>query len=77
VSYQKAQRVVEAIETGNRNTTSLSLHSPDDLPDDTILIQALKRGLIDPQAIMTKPDERKVAAGKVIPIERARKRHRA
>ena len=68
VSYQKAQRVVEAIETGNRNTMGISLHSPDDLPDDTILYQALKRGLIDPQAIMTKTDERKVAAGKVIPI---------
>lgn len=46
------------------------LHSPDDIPDDTILIIALKRGLIDPEAIMPKPDERKVAAGggKVIPI---------
>jgi len=75
VSYQKAQRVVEAIETGNRNTIGISLHSPDDIPDDTILIQALKRGLIDPQAIMLQPDERKRAtgSGKVIPITVRRK----
>ena len=77
VSYQKAQRVVESIATGNRNRTCLSLHSPDDIPDDTILIQAIKRGLINPQAIMTQPDERKRATGKVIPIERARRRHTA
>jgi len=49
---------------------SLSLHSPDDIPDDTILIQALKRGLIDPEAIVQRQEERNVAAGnsKVIPI---------
>ena len=73
VSYQKAQWVVSAIETGNRNTISLSLHSPDDIPDDTILYQALKRGLIEPSAIMPKPDERNRTAEKVIPIASRRK----
>ncbi len=69
VSYQKAQRASEEIAvTGQTDKRSLLYHSPDDLPDDTILIQALKRGLIDPKAIMPKPDERKIAAGKVIPI---------
>jgi len=74
ISYQKLQRAVEMIEV-ERHRRPLLYHSPDDLPDDTILIQALKRGLIDPQAIMPKPDEQKRATGKVIPISQARGTH--
>ncbi len=51
----------------------LLYHPPDDLPDDTILIQALKRGLIDQQAIMTQTEERNREKGKVIPISVRRK----
>ena len=52
VSYQKAQRASEAIETSQRNTTGLLLHSIDDIPDDSLLVEAIKRGLIDPDAII-------------------------
>ena len=75
MSYQKLQRASEQIAvTGEVNKTTLLYHSP----DDTILIQAIKRGLIDPEAIVQRQDERNVAAGdKVIPIERARRHHTA
>jgi site-specific recombinase XerD len=68
VSYQKLQRASDTIAVLQVNRTTLLYHSPDDLPDDTILIQALKRGLIEPEAIMPQPEERKRATGKVIPI---------
>jgi len=44
VSYQKAQRVVEAIETGNRNTSYLLLHSPDDISTDALVMELGRRG---------------------------------
>jgi len=77
ISYAKLQRTVTAIEVGNYNTIAVLLHSPDDIPDDTILIQALKRGLIFPEAIVQRQDVRIWATGKVIPIGHARKRHTA
>ncbi len=74
VSYQKMQQAVEMIETRECNRTPLLYHSPSDIPDDTILIQALKRGLIDPEALIQEQPQRDA---KIIPIDLARRAARA
>lgn len=68
ISYQKLQRAVAMIETrrvGNGN--DVSYHSPDEIPDDTILIQALKRGLIDPFAIRREPTTEREQGSLLVP----------
>lgn len=65
ISYEKMQRAVETIETSERNRSPVLYHSPDEIPDDTILIQAIKRGLIDSSAIIHR---QAVNDDKVIPI---------
>jgi site-specific recombinase XerD len=72
VSYQKLQRASDTIAVRQVNKRSLLYHSPDDLPDDTILIQAIKRGLIHPEAIQRNERNVPYGEGKIIPIERAR-----
>jgi hypothetical protein len=76
VSYQKAQRVVEAIETGNRNTTRLLLHSLSEVPTETLVLELQRRGYDVTLATVQRaskspldPDE------KIIHLERARQAH--
>jgi site-specific recombinase XerD len=80
VSYRKMQDIVEQMETtAECNKTHKPLHwqkmpAVEELPDDTILIQAIKRGLIDPKAI-TQGDCKITANddGKIIPMALPRK----
>ncbi len=77
VSYQKLQRASDTIAVSAEvNKTHLLYHSPDDLPDDTILLQAIKRGLISPETIRQIPT-RDREDGKIISLERARIAHKA
>ena len=74
ISYEKMVQAVETIETSQRNRTLILYHSADEIPDDTILLQALKRGLIDPKAIvpgLAQSDD------KIIPIDLAIRAARA
>jgi len=84
VSYQKAQWVVEAIETGNRNTSSLSLHSTAQIDTDSLIVELMRRGfdassLIDQigpqQKACLDVGEVATAGAKVIPISTARRTH--
>lgn len=83
ISYQKLQRAVELIEVGQGNRIALSYHSPDEIPDDTLLLEAIKRGLIEPSAIIPWQESRHGtrapvkpavnARGKVVSIENVRR----
>ncbi len=84
VSYRKMQDIVEQMETAVQcNRLRVLLHSaktPQDavesIPDDTILIQAIKRGLITPEAIVenqAKTQSTVSESDKVIPIQSRRK----
>jgi hypothetical protein len=77
VSYQKLQRASEEIAVNQVNKRTLLYHSADDLPDDTILLQAIKRGLIDKEAMIHSQLERNGTSsdGKIIPLQRARFAH--
>jgi site-specific recombinase XerD len=72
VSYQKAQWVVEAIETSNRNRTGVLLHSPDKIPTDALLAELQRRGVdvsITTQMRTQRQGESSVTADdKVIPM---------
>lgn len=72
ISYQKMQRAVSLIETtSEHNRMPLLYHSLSEIPDDTILIQALKRGLVPPEAVIPRQQQ---SDDKVIPIDFARRR---
>lgn len=72
VSYQKLQRASDQIAVLKVNKTTLLYHSLSEIPDDTILIIALKRGLIAPEAIVCEPAQ---SDNKIIPIQKARRAH--
>lgn len=77
VSYQKAQRVVEAIETGNRNQRSLLLHSPlAESETDALVMELTRRGYHVTLATRQHATSTPVALDeKIIPLERARIAH--
>jgi len=76
-SYNKAQRVVEAIETANRNSWRVLLHSPYQLHTDSLIVELQRRGY-DATAIVAQMQPRQTGAtddAKVVPISQARRAH--
>jgi len=72
MSYQKLQEAVEVIET-QRNTMGKTYHSQH-LPDDTLLLEAIKRGLIKPSALTDEQTRQQFNVDeKVIPIQSKRR----
>ena len=77
ISYSKLQRTVSAIEVVNYNRTTVLLHSTNEIPTDSLIVELQRRGsdarsLIDQlqprQKIMT-------SSAKVIPIRTAFRTH--
>jgi integrase/recombinase XerD len=77
VSYQKAQRVVESIATGNRNQSGILLHSSlAESPTDTLVLELARRGYDVTLATRPRDTQTPVAPDeKIIPLERARQAH--
>jgi site-specific recombinase XerD len=73
ISYQKMQRAVVMIEVHKVNRNPVLYHSISEIPDDTLLLEAIKRSLIDKEAIRFMRDSVDVTKGdsKIIPIKRA------
>ncbi len=79
VSYQKAQRVSEAIETSKGNVIGILLRSVDELETDTLVMELQRRGFDVSSTIRQMQAGRQkvaVALDKVIPINALRRARR-